>query len=114
MGKFFVKRRELLDAKDVSIQEILQHSFVNFLSGFMGGITLSFVALFINNPTSFNAGLLFIFHSISKQLDSKILNRNRYITKLGRNYIFPIPSTIGFVLGAYVSTILNRYMADAY
>jgi hypothetical protein len=110
VGKFFLKKRQLLDADEVTLAEILQHSFVNFLSGFTGGVTLSFVALFISRPILSNAFLLFVSHSINKQVDSKILNRNRYVTKLGRNYIFPIPSTIGFVLGAYVSTEINKLL----
>lgn len=108
MSKFFVKERKLLDSKDISIKSILQHSAVNWLYGFTSGIALAFVTLFINNTNVTYALYLFIAYFIHKQVESKILNRNKYTTKLARNYIFPIPSTIGFVLGAYLSTIIMK------
>ena len=107
MGKFLAKKRHLLDAKDVSIKEILQHSFVNFIYGVNGGLVIAFVTLFITDVSFSNSVKLFLMYFIHKQVESKVLNRNKYITKLGRNYIFPIPSTVGFVLGAYLSTLLN-------
>ena len=106
MGKFLKEKRNLIDAKDVSWQEILQHSLVNFLFGFTSGVVIAFVTLFITNTTATNLCWLAGTYFIHKQLESKVLNRNKYITKLGRNYIFPIPSTIGFVLGAYLSTFI--------
>jgi len=106
MTKFLVKKRDLMDAKDVSWREILQHSVINFLFGFTSGIVIAFVSLFLLNTNFKYGGLLTIVYFIHKQLESKVLNRNKYKTKLGRNYIFPIPSTIGFVLGAYFSTFL--------
>lgn len=106
MGKFLSKRRHVLDAEDVSWTEILQHSLVNFLFGFTSGIVIAFVALFIKDASIEYAVMLFVVYFLHKQLESKVLNRNKYVTKLGRNYIFPIPSTIGFVLGAYLSTLI--------
>ena len=106
MTKFIHKKRNLLDAKDVSWLEILQHSFINFLFGVTSGIVIAFVALFISDINTKNTSLLFISYFIHKQLESKVLNRNKYVTKLGANIIFPIPSTIGFVLGAYISTFI--------
>jgi len=102
-----VKRRDLLDAKDTTIQEIVQHSLVNGLYGFTSGVVIAFVTLFIANTNFIYGTVLFLVYFIHKQVESKILNRNRYVTKLGRNYIFPIPSTLGFVLGAYVSTFIT-------
>jgi|TARA_R110000772_G_scaffold62241_3_gene140011 hypothetical protein len=111
MSKFIHKKRNLLDAKDVSWLEILQHSFVNFLFGVTGGISIAFLALFVialqsNKDVFLNLVMFFICYFIHNQVESKILNRNRYITKLGRNLIFPFPKTIGFVLGAYISTLI--------
>lgn len=106
MSKFFVKDRNLLDAKDASIKNIAQHAFVNGLYGFISGITIAFVSLFINDTSLTNAILLTITYFLGKQVESKVLNRNKYETKLGKHYIFPIPSTIGFVLGAYLTTLI--------
>ena len=107
MGKFFIKERNLIDAKNVSIKEILKHSFINWLYGFTSGIVIAFVSLFINNVNWTNAIWLLLGYFIHKQIEGKVLNRNKYSTKLGKNYIFPIPSTIGFVLGAYISIFIS-------
>ena len=106
MGKFLSKKRKVLDADDISWKEILQHAIVNFIFGFNGGVVIAFVTLFMVDVSLSNALRLFGIYFIHKQVESKILNRNKYVTKLGKNFIFPIPSTIGFVLGAYVSTLI--------
>lgn len=106
MNKFLSKKRDIVDAKDISLLEVLQHALVNFLFGFTSGIVIAFVALFLTNISWKNATILFIMYFIHKQIESRVLNRNKYVSKLGRNYIFPIPSTIGFVLGAYLSTFI--------
>ena len=106
MGKFLSKKRKILDDKNISWKEILQHSFVNFLFGFTSGIVGGFVVLFYNDISWTNVSLLAGMYFIHKQNESKILNRNKYVSKLGKNFIFPIPSTIGFCLGAYLSTFI--------
>lgn len=106
MTKFLVKKRKILDESQVSWLEILQHSLVNFLFGFTSGIVIAFVTLYLMNTNLKYGSLLFVIYFIHKQIESKVLNRNKYVTKLGRNYIFPIPSTIGFLLGAYLSTFI--------
>lgn len=106
MTKFLKKERKILDEPKTSWLEILQHSFANFLYGFTSGIVIAFVMPFVNDTSTSNALKLAAMYFIHKQFESKILNRNKYVTKLGRNYIFPIPSTLGFVLGAYFSTFI--------
>lgn len=106
MGKFIEKKRKILDDNEVSILDIIQHSAVNGLYGLTSGIVIAFVSLFIKDISLQNTMLLLVSYFIHKQIESKVLNRNKYVTKLGRNYIFPIPSTTGFVLGAYISTLI--------
>ncbi len=105
-NKFLSKKRNVLDAKDVSWTEILQHVIVNFLFGVTSGIVIAFVALFLKDISMSNALKLSGMYFVYKQVESRILNRNKYVSNLGKNYIFPIPSTIGFVLGAYLSTLI--------
>jgi len=105
MTKKLKQPRKVLDV-ETSWIEILQHSFVNFLFGLTSGIVIAFVALFLVDISWLNAFKLFFVYFIHKQLESKVLNRNKYTSKLGKNYIFPIPSTIGFVLGAFLSTFI--------
>lgn len=106
MTKFLKKQRKVLDEPNTSWLEILQHSFANFLYGMTSGIVIAFVTPYVSNTSTGNAMNLAVMYFIHKQVESKILNRNKYVTKLGKNYIFPIPSTIGFVLGCYISTLI--------
>lgn len=93
------KEIKLLDA-ETSVTEVIQHCIVNFLYGFLSGLVIA--SIMIGNPY-----LIGGCYYILKQLESKILNRNKYTTRLGKYYIFPIPSTLGFVLGWYISTIIQ-------
>lgn len=98
MTRYLKKQRKLLDA-DTTIWEVIQHSFVNFLFGVTSSIVI--IALTMNQWW-----LVVASYYLHKQLESRILNRNRYTTRLGKYYIFPIPSTIGFFLGWYLSKII--------
>lgn len=100
MTKYLVKKRNIADAKDVSWLEIMQHSLVNFLFGFTSSVV-------IISLTLGQWWVIVLCYYLHKQIESKILNRNKYITKLGRNWIFPIPSTVGFLLGWWLSKLLN-------
>ena len=102
MKKQLHKKRKVYD-DETTISEILQHSFVNFLFGFMGGVVI--LSLTIGNPY-----LILVAYYILKQIESKILNRNKYTSKLGKQYIFPIPSTIGFFLSWYLNELLKPFL----
>tara|TARA_R110000796_G_scaffold236214_1_gene355476 strand:- start:63118 stop:63438 length:321 start_codon:yes stop_codon:yes gene_type:complete len=106
MTKFLVEKRKILDAEDVSWKEILQHAVVNALHGLTAGISMAFITLFVLNVEWKYAIMLFVMYVTYKQFDSKILNRNKYVTKLGKNYIFPFPSAFGFVSGVFLSTLI--------
>lgn len=100
MTKFLKKKRKIADAKDVTWLEILQHSLVNFLFGFTSSVVI----------ISLTLGywwVILLAYYLHKQIEGKILNRNKYVTKLGKNWIFPIPSTIGFLLGWYISQLIK-------
>lgn len=84
---------------EVSWLEVLQHALVNFLYGFFGGSIIS--SMIIGQWY-----LILISYYLFKQIEGKILNRNKYITKLGKNIIYPIPSTLGFILAWYLSTLI--------
>jgi hypothetical protein len=94
------KPRKVIDA-NTTILEIIQHSFVNFLYGFLSGLTISAISL--NNPL-----IIFGSYYLLKQTEGRILNRHKYVTKLGKNYIFPIPSTVGFLSGWKISLVIKE------
>lgn len=103
---YFNKKRKVLDESETTISELLKHIVVNFIFGLTGGVVGGFITLFVIETNFFNGFLFFIFFLIHKQFESKILNRNKYVSKLGKNYIYPIPAALGFVLGVYLSTII--------
>lgn len=104
MTKALTKKRDIADAKDVSWLEIMQHCLVNFLFGFTSSIVI----------ISLTLGywwLVLSTYYVFKSVEGKILNRNKYVSKIGKNVIFPIPSTLGFFLGWWISQIIiNKYM----
>jgi len=100
MTKTLTKKRNIADAKDVSWLEIMKHSLVNFTFGFTSSVVI----------ISLTLGywyIILVAYFIHKKFESTILNRNKYISKLGKNIIFPIPSTIGFFLGWWLSQLIN-------
>lgn len=98
MKKHLHKERKLLDA-DITVWELFSHSLVNFLYGLFSGLTIA--AVTVGSPI-----VILISYYCLKQVEGKILNRHKYTTKLGKNIIFPIPSTIGFYLGWKISTCI--------
>lgn len=90
------KQVKIYDAETTPL-EIMQHSFVNFLYGMLNGLVIA--AVTIGSPI-----LIVAAYYILKQVESKVLNRNKYTSKLGKQWIFPIPSTLGFLLGWYISS----------
>ena len=99
MTEILKEKKLILDA-ETNILELLQHSFVNFLYGLFSGLVI--MAMIMANPL-----FIFVTYYLLKQIESKILNRNKYTTKLGKHYIFPIPSTLGFLLAYYISELLK-------
>ncbi len=99
------KDRKMLDA-DVSYKTLFLHAKNNFLYGFCNGIVIAFVTKFINEVNLLNLLLLCASYVTLKLVESEILNREKYTTKFGKKYVYPIPSMVGFVLGAYISTLI--------
>ena len=97
--EFLKRERQVLDAK-TSITEIIQHSVVNFGYGLTSGLTIA--TMFIGNLY-----IIALAYYIHKQIEGRILNRNKYTSKLGKQYIYPIPSTLGFTLGFVISEWLK-------
>lgn len=106
MKEFLLKKRKILDDENVSWAQVLHHSIVNFFAAFTGGIMMAFIAPFKEDPNLKTCGSLLLAYVIFKQVQSKILNRDKYTTKLGQQYIYPYPSTVGFILGVYITTFL--------
>lgn len=100
--EFFKRERKVLDA-ETTISEIIQHSLVNFAYGLTSGLTIATMLIG-------NIWVIGIAYYVHKQFEGKILNRNKYTSRLGKQYIYPIPSTIGFALGYVLSELLKGYL----
>lgn len=98
MKKIVDKKRKLLDA-ETTLSEVAQHSFVNFLYGLLNGLAIAAIS-------KGNIYLIFVSFYLLKQVEARVLNRNRYTTNFGKNVIFPIPSTVGFLIGWKISTYI--------
>lgn len=99
------KERKVMDAK-ISYTTLFGHIRDNFLYGFFNGIVIAFVAMFVEDVSFKSFALLTISYLFLKKIESKVLNREKYTSKLGKQYIYPIPATLGFLLGAYCSTLI--------
>ena len=102
MKEFFRKERKVKGVV-TSWSEIAQHCGVNFLFGLTGGLVIA--SIVIAEPW-----VILVSYYINKRFESKVLNRNKYTTKLGKDYIFPIPSSVGFLIGWYISTIIKNML----
>lgn len=98
--RFIEKERKILDA-ETTLKTVVSHSITNFTHGLLSG--LSIACINTGNPLIIGCA-----YYVFKRFDSKILNRDKYTTKLGKDYIFPIPSTMGFVIGCYLSLQLQE------
>jgi|AntAceMinimDraft_18_1070375.scaffolds.fasta_scaffold115398_2 hypothetical protein len=90
--KEYLKRKRKIYDTDTDYVELAGHSLANFLHGFTSSAIITVIALD-------NLYLIPMAYYIHKRIDSVILNRTKYESKLGKNIIFPVPSTMGFFLG---------------
>lgn len=97
----YLRKERTVKGTVTSWEEITQHVFVNFLFGLTGGLVIA--SIVIANPW-----IILVSYYINKRFESKVLNRNKYTTKLGKDIIFPIPSSIGFLIGYIISTIIKE------
>ena len=100
--KIIEKERKMFDAKE-TIKTVSKHALINFTHGFLSGLSIAMVA-------SKNYLLIGVCYYIFKRFDSVILNRDKYTTKFGQDHVFPIPSTIGFGVGCWISFMIEPYL----
>jgi hypothetical protein len=104
------KEIQIMDAK-TTIKTVAFHSLINFIYGVLSGIMIATTSLTILSGEGEimlkNFSIIGISYYVFKRFDSIVINR-KYETKLGRDYIFPIPSTFGFMLGCYITALLKN------
>lgn len=98
MKQGFKKERKVMDTQ-TSIEEIIQHAFANFLFGLTNGLVILVMVLGVE-------GLIIGVYFLHKLNESKIFNRNKYTSKFGKRFIYPIPSTLGFYAAYKLSELI--------
>ena len=96
---FISKKRKVMDTK-ISISTIVSHALTNFTHAFISGFLIAIVG-------SYNYIYIGITYLVFKRFDGIVIGRGGYESNFGTNYLFPIPSTIGFLLGCYISELLK-------
>lgn len=98
----YKKERKLMDTQ-TSFEEIVQHALANFLFGLTNGLVILVMILGIE-------WLILGIYFLHKLNESKIFNRNKYTSKLGKRYIYPIPSTLGFYTAYKLSEVIQTWL----
>jgi hypothetical protein len=91
------------DFYDCSRTEIWEGIRDNYIFGFLGAMLVVFIAT--RADVLVLTGYL-IYYSFM----GKIVNRPKYVTKLGKLIVFPFPSALGAFTGYKLSYILMTYI----
>lgn len=95
--------RIVKEYKDATRQEIWEGVRDNFIWGFLGSIIIVFVSM----KSDFAVLLSYVVYYTFL---SRIINRPKYVTSLGKLVVFPYPSAIGaytgYKLSSYILTLI--------
>jgi len=98
----YKKKRRVVDAES-SLNEVIKHSLANFSYGLTSGLVIS--AMIIGD-----LWILIGIYLIHKKNEVVTIPRMQYTSKLGKNYLYPLPSTAGFacsyLLSEYIKTLI--------
>lgn len=88
---------------EASLSDILKHSAANYLFGLTSGLVIAMMILG-------NLWLIALVYLIHKKNEVVTIPRMQYKSKLGRDYLYPLPSTAGFIssylLAEYLKTLV--------
>jgi hypothetical protein len=95
--------RIVKEYKDATRQEIWEGVRDNFIWGFLASIIIVFVSMKADIAVLLSYIVYYMFLS-------RIINRPKYITDLGKLVVFPLPSAIGafvgYKLSSYILTLI--------
>lgn len=100
--KFLKEERKVYDT-EVSLSVLLNHISVNFTYALIAGILLSVI------PT-YNYFMIAVAYFCYKKFEGIVIKRGGYSSKLGNQYVWPIPSVLGFISGVYLSELITTIM----
>lgn len=99
--KFINKDRKIMDTT-VSVATIISHATINFIYAFISGFLIAIIGSYIY----LYIGLTYLLY---KRFEGIIFSRGGYESNFGKKYLYPYPSTAGFLLGCYLSEVLKNY-----
>ena len=89
--------------RKASGHEIRMAIFENALYGFLGSIIVVFIANRIDLAVLIGYLCYYFFLS-------KVVNRPKYVTSLGKFILFPIPTSMGAFIGYKLAGYLSMYL----
>lgn len=88
--------------REASGKEIRMAIFENFIYGFLGAIIVVFITNRIDIAVLLGYMCYYFFLS-------KVVNRPKYVTSLGKFILFPIPTSLGAFVGYKLAGYLSLY-----
>ena len=95
------KKRKVKDA-EVGIDEIVFHAFANFLFGLSSGLVIAAMVLG-------NMWIIIGVYFLHKKNEVKTIPRMQYKSKFGKEWLYPIPSTLGFLCSYLIAEYINNW-----
>lgn len=95
--------RIVKEYKDATRQEIWEGVRDNFIWAFLGSMIIVFVSMKSDVAVLLSYVLYYSFLS-------RIINRNKYVTDLGKLVVFPVSSASGAFVGYKISSYILKFI----
>ena len=89
--------------RDTSGKEISTAVLENFVYGFLGSVLVVFISERVDIMVIIGYLVYYFFLS-------KIVNRPKYVTSLGKFIVFPVPAALGAFTGYELAYILSEFL----
>jgi len=98
-----VLKKILEEFKETKPKERYIAVYENFTYGFLGAAIVSFITCRIDIAVLLGYLCYYMFLS-------KVINRPKYITDLGKFILFPVPTAVGAFVGYKIAFLLNSIL----
>lgn len=92
------------EIKNVNLKDVIKAIYENFTYGFLGASIVSFITLRIDLAVFIGYLSYYLFLS-------KVINRPKYVTDLGKFILFPVPTTIGAFIGYKIAFLVDGLLS---
>ncbi len=92
------------EIKNVNLKDVTKAIYENFTYGFLGASIVSFITLRIDLAVFIGYLSYYLFLS-------KVINRPKYVTDLGKFILFPVPTTIGAFIGYKIAFLIDGLLS---